>query len=104
MKEVYIQMLEDNIEKIVSGTKTTTIRTHKQYEQIGMFVGETALTVFDGVQFHITNMGHLNIKQAGGKEEMIKSENFRSEGPSFNIVKNWLDGIGKMYVYKIEKI
>ena len=104
MREVYVQMLDDNVDKILEGKKTTTIRSLKQYEQIGVFVGETALTLFKGEKFTITNMGNLNITEAGGKEEMWESECFRSEGPKYSMAINWLEGKGKMYVYRIERI
>lgn len=97
-------MSDDNIDKILLGKKTTTIRSKRNNEQIGLFVGETAITSFGGRDFLITNKGLLTVKEAGGKEKMIESESFDDNGPKFKQTEDWLNGHGKLYVYEIKKI
>lgn len=104
MNRVFVPMSEDNIKKILSGEKTTTIRSRRGNEQIGMFVGETSVVSFGGVDFLITNKGSLTIEEAGGKERMLISESFDDEGPKYQQTEDWLNGKGKLYVYEIEKI
>jgi hypothetical protein len=104
MNRVFIPMSTDNIQKILNGEKTTTTRSKRSSEQIGMFVGETCVTSFNGTDFFITNRGLLNIEEAGGKEKMLMSEAFGENGPMFKQTVEWLDGIGKLYVYDINKL
>jgi len=104
MNKVFIPMSSDNVIKLLSGDKTTTIRSKKNSEQIGMFTGETAVTRFNGVDFFVSNKGLLTIEEAGGKEKMLLSESFGESGPKFKQTINWLNGIGKLYVYTFEKI
>lgn len=104
MNRVFIPMSTDNTQKILTGEKTTTTRSKKANEQIGMFVDETCVTSFNGTDFFITNRGLLNIEEAGGKDKMLVSEAFGEEGPMFKQTKEWLDGIGKLYVYDIKKL
>lgn len=104
MNKVFIPMSSDNIEKILSGKKTTTIRSKRTNEQIGMFVNETAVTTFSGVDFLITNKGLLTVDEAGGKDKMIESECFGDNGPLFKQTEDWLNGKSKLYVYELKKI
>lgn len=104
MNRVFIAMSSDNIDKILSGKKTTTVRSQRASEQIGMFVNEKAITSFGGRDFLITNKGLLTVEEAGGKEKMIESESFGDNGPKFKQTEDWLNGHGKLYVYEIKKI
>lgn len=104
MNRVFVPMSEDNIKKILSGEKTTTIRSKRSNEQIGMFIGETSVVSFSGVDFLITNKGFLTVEEAGGKEKMLISESFGNDGPKYKQTEDWLEGKGKLYVYEIEKI
>lgn len=103
MNRVFIPMSEDNIDKILLGEKTTTIRSKRANEQIGMFIGETSITNFGGRDFLITNKGLLTVEEAGGKDKMISTESFSKEGPKFKQTEDWLNGKGKLYVYEIKK-
>lgn len=104
MNRVFVTMSEDNIKKILSGEKTTTVRSKRASEQIGVSVGETSITTFGGVDFLITNKGFLTVDEAGGKEKMIKSEAFGENGPKYKQTENWLDGSGRLYVYEIRGV
>ena len=104
MNKVFIPMSTDNIEKILSGKKTTTVRSKRANEQIGMFVNETSVTTFGGVDFLITNKGLLSVEESGGKDKMFESECFGENGPLFKQTEEWLNGRGKLYVYEIKKI
>ncbi len=98
-----IQMQPQNVEKILNGTKTTTIR-----ESIpkggNITVGETKIVNFGGKDFYVTNRGHLTIQEAGGLEKMLKSEGLSSiDDFMYNKSKNWAKGNGKMYVFDIKE-
>jgi hypothetical protein len=101
MNRVFVPMSTDNIDKILSGDKTTTIRSKRVSEQIGMFVGETSVTSFRGVEVLIHNRGLLTVDEAGGKETIVKSECFGEEGPKFKQTVDWLNGVGRLYVYDL---
>jgi hypothetical protein len=104
MNRVFIAMSSDNIDKILSGKKTTTVRSQRASEQIGMFVNEEAITSFNGVDFLVKNKGFLTIEEAGGKDKIFESECFGDDGPQFKQTQNWLNGKGKLCVYEIKKI
>jgi hypothetical protein len=104
MNRVFIPMSADNIQKILLGKKTTTIRSKRANEQIGMFIGETSVTNFGGTDFLVTNKGLLSIEEAGGKEKMLRTECFGDMGPIYKQTKDWLDGKGKLYVYEIKEL
>ncbi len=99
-----IQMQPQNVEKILNGTKSTTIR-----ESIpkggNIQVGETKIVKFGGKDFNVTNRGHLTINEAGGVEAIVKSEGLSSVNDfMYQQSKNWANGQGKMYVYDIKPI
>jgi hypothetical protein len=104
MNKVFIPMSPDNVEKILSGKKTTTIRSQRASTKIGLFVGESGITEFGGREFIITNRGPLTIEEAGGKEKMWESESFGENGPMYQQTINWLNGKGTMYVYEIKNV
>jgi hypothetical protein len=103
-ERVTINLQPDNKEKIASGQKTTTIRTQKEFEYIGLPVGATARTTINGLEFNVTNRGLLSIDEVG-KEAILKSEGLASsEDFKFPTSKKWFDGQGKLYVYDFTKI
>jgi alkylated DNA repair dioxygenase AlkB len=103
-ERVTFNLQPDNKEKIASGQKTTTIRTQKEFEYIGLPVGATAKTNINGVEFNVTNRGLLTIGEAGGQEQILKSEGLTSaEEFKFPTSKSWFEGKGKMYVYDFSK-
>jgi hypothetical protein len=103
-EKVTINLQPDNREKIVNGEKTTTIRTQKEFEYIGLPVGTTSKTTINGVKFNVTNRGLFSIDEVG-KEAILKSEGLTSaEEFKFPTSKKWFDGEGKMYVYDFQKV
>jgi hypothetical protein len=99
-----ITMQPQNVEKILNGTKTTTIR-----ESIpkggNIAVGETKIVNFGGKDFNVTNRGQLTINEAGGVEAIVKSEGLSSVNDfMYQQSKNWANGQGKMYVFDITPI
>jgi len=89
-----IKMQPDNIAKILSGEKTTTLRT-----------SNIPSGVYDigGSLFNLTNRGLLSIEEAGGVEAISKSEAFAETGPKFSSTKDFLEGKRKLYVIDITK-
>ena len=99
-----IQMQPNNVEKILNGTKTTTIR-ESILKGGNISIGETKIVNFGGKDFYVTNRGHLTIKEAGGLENMLKSEGLNSiDDFMYNQSKNWANGKGKMYVFDISEL
>ena len=101
MERTTMQMQPQNVEKILNGTKTTTIR-----ESIAkggdIAVGQTKVINFGGKDFNVTNRGHLTIAEAGGVETMLNSEGLSSvDDFMYQQSKNWANGQGRMYVYDI---
>lgn len=100
-----IQMQPANIEKIKAGTKTATIRSQKQADQIGIPVGQTQIRKIGDTSYNITNRGLLTIAEAGGKEKMLKDDGANSENDlMYQQTKDWVNGKGKLYVYDIKPI
>ena len=87
-----IPMQPDNVSKILSGEKTTTLRTNDL---------PSGVYNIGGQQFNLTNRGLLSIEEAGGVEAISKSEVFAKSGPKFSTTKNFLAGRRKLYVYDI---
>jgi hypothetical protein len=102
-ERVTINLQPDNREMIANGQKTTTIRTQKEFEYIGLPVGATAKTTINGVEFNVTNRGLLSIDEVG-RENILASEGLTSaEDFKFPTSKKWFDGQGKLYVYDFTK-
>lgn len=87
-----IPMQSDNASKILSGEKTTTLRTNNL---------PSGIYNIGGQQFNLTNRGLLSIEEAGGVEAINKSEAFAQSGPKFSSTKDFLAGKRKLYVYDI---
>jgi hypothetical protein len=100
-----IQMQPANIEKIKAGTKTATIRSQKQADQIGIPAGQTQVRMIGSTSYNITNRGLLTIAEAGGKEKMLKDDGANSENDlMYQQTKDWVNGKGKLYVYDIKPV
>jgi len=97
-----IAMTSPNVEKIKAGKKTTTTRSQREFENIGIPVGQSATVNFGGQNFTVTNRGLLSIQEAGGKEAMLKSEGYATVNDLlYQQTKDWMNGKGKLYVYDI---
>jgi hypothetical protein len=90
--QLTMAMRSDNIVKILSGQKTTTLRTEDF---------PSGIYKFGGKDFQVTNRGLLSVEEAGGAEAIIKSEAFAETGPKFSSTKEFLEGNRKLYVYDI---
>jgi len=90
-----IPMKPDNVSKILSGEKTTTLRLDNL---------PSGIYNIGGQRFNITNRGLLSIEEAGGVETISKSEAFAKSGPKFPSTKDFLAGKRKLYVYDISPI
>lgn len=100
--KVNIQMQLDNINKILSGNKTTTTRSDSQAKAIGLNIGEKGITYFGNNPFTITNRGRLTIEEAGGKEAMLNSEGVNSDSEfKYQQTRDWVNGKGTLNVYDI---
>lgn len=101
MKKVFVSMTDSNIEKILKGVKTSTVRSKRSAEKINLKEDELGECIFKGKKFFIKNMGELTVDEAGGLEFVWETEGFLSDGPMFNQTKKWLTGQGKLYYYRI---
>ena len=92
-----------NVEKIKAGKKTTTTRSEREFENIGIHVGQSAIVNFGSQQFTVTNRGLLTVQEAGGKEAMLKSEGYATVNDLlYQQTKDWINGKSKLYVYDIK--
>jgi hypothetical protein len=90
-----------NQSKIINGIKTTTIRKENQ---AGLAKGESGIQIVKNTGLVITLRGEMNIEEAGGKEAMLKSEGVKNESEfMFNQSRDWVNGIGTMFVYDIQR-
>ncbi len=87
-----INMQPDNAAKIISGEKTTTLRTNNL---------ASGVYNIEGKLFNLTNRGLLSIEEAGGVDAITKSEVFAETGPKFQSTKDFLAGKRKLYVLDI---
>jgi len=118
---VFMPMGSDNVEKIINGTKTTTLRSKGAADKIGLKPGETGIVNIKGELFEVTNRGPQTIQEAGGLEAVVISEGFptvphkgtegsfkieTNSGPYFTKfphVQKWLQGkIKTLNVYDIK--
>ena len=88
-------MQPDNVQKILSGEKTSTLRTESF---------PSGIYNFGGKDFQVTNRGLLNIQEAGGIDAISKSEAFAQTGPKYSSTKDFLEGKRKLYVYDISSV
>jgi len=64
-KEITISFGEDNVSKILAGTKGTTLRSKQEADKIGIPVGEKAIVTIGGQKFVVTNMGEKMASSPG---------------------------------------
>lgn len=101
-KEVFLQMGKKNIQKILNGTKTTSLRSPNQFTEIGLAPGQSGIATFEGKKFRVTNRGLLSISEAGGQAAMLKSEGVETvEELKFEQSVRWMQGKNRLYVYDI---
>ena len=97
-----ITMAPANVEKIEQGIKTTTIRSEREGDKIGIPVGQSEVRTIGNKSYQVTNRGLLTIEEAGGREAMLKSEGVATEEDlMYHQSKRWFFGNGKLYVYDI---
>jgi hypothetical protein len=116
-----IGFTESNTIKIVTGKKTSTIRSDREASEIGIPVGKTEKVKIGGSEFNVTNRGKLSVQAAGGAEAMVVSEGLPTapdEKNKYEIdvngvkyytmfpeVASWFKGIGQnFYVYNIQPV
>jgi hypothetical protein len=95
LEEPTMVMQPDNVQKILSGEKTTTLRVDNF---------PSGVYNFGGKDFQVTNRGLLNVEEAGGVEAISKSEAFAETGPKYSTTKDFLAGKRKLYVYDITPV
>ena len=99
-----LSMQEDNIAKIENGTKTTTVRTTKQFKAIGLKTGETKIFTIGDNDYYVTNKGQQTVHEAGGLSAVLKSEGVENISDfKFPTTKAWAKGDKdiRLYVYTI---
>lgn len=100
-----IQMQSSNITKIEAGTKTATLRSQRQADEIDIPIGVTETRLIGGKPYNVTNRGLLTVTEAGGKEAILKADGAESENDlMYKQTKDWVNGKGKLYVYDIAPV
>jgi hypothetical protein len=120
-KNQRIPFNESNLTKILTGKKTSTLRSDMEAADIGIPVGKTEKILIEGKEFNVTNRGKMSVEQAGGAEAIAKSEGLPTTPDEnnkyeidvngvkyytmFTSVASWLKGIGEnFYVYNIQPV
>ena len=103
MKQVFVPMTDQNIQKILKGLKTSTLRSFKASQKIGLNERESGYCFFNSKKFIIKNLGLLSVDEAGGFDHVWKTEGFLDDGPMFDSTKKWLKGEGKLFFYSIKE-
>ncbi len=110
-----------NLNNILSGKKTSTLRIDMEADSIGIPAGQTKKIMIGGKLFNVTNRGKMNVTQAGGKAAMVRSEGLPTKPDENNkyIVEvegvkyytastqaqSWMNGTGAdLYVYNIQPV
>jgi len=118
-KVINVALSNSNIDSIIAGEKTTTIRAESQKNKIGLEKGESAFINLRGNKYLITNRGNLTIEEAGGIEAMIKSEGLsttQTEDTPYEILVgkktyyakfkqtvDFMNGVSGLHVYDIRE-
>lgn len=103
-KNVYLSFTPDNVQKIILGEKTSTVKGKSQYEKIGLNIGQSGFMKLNNIVFTITCKGLLTITEAGGVEKMLLKEGLETiDQCMFQQTKDWFLGKRKLYVYEIKK-
>ena len=118
-KVVNIILSNPNIDEILAGNKSTTVRSESQKNKIGLEKGQTGFLNLRGRKYLITYRGNLTVEEAGGKQAMIESEGLSTVKNDYatNPVElgkktyytvygqtaNFLDGRSGIHVYDIRK-
>lgn len=101
-RKVSITMQQHNIDKIIAGTKTSTVRSQREADSIGIPIGESAVVTFGNRDFVVLNNGLMSIDEAGGLENVLRTEGVSSINDfTFQQTKDWANGKGKLYYYTI---
>ena len=87
-----IKFKVDNVLKIKSGEKTTTLRATWNEDGVYNIGGEF---------FELKSRGLLTVEEAGGVDAITQSEAFGEDGPKFERTKDFLEGKRKLYVIDI---
>lgn len=102
MKEIFIPMKDHNIQLILEGKKTTTLRSDESAKRIGLKPEEIGYVYWEGKPFVVYCRGSQTVAQAGGSHAMWVSEGFNITGkPLFKFTEEWLGGKGQLWVYDI---
>jgi hypothetical protein len=94
-KVLSMPMQPENIQKILSGEKTTTLRREQLPEGIYGFGGKR-------FQVSLRSPRPMSVTEAGGVEAISQTEVFGPGGPRYEHTKRFLAGKEKLYVYDIK--
>jgi hypothetical protein len=105
MRVIEIDFYPDNMRLLCAGLKTTTLRSEKQADKIGMLKGEEGKFYIDDNEFIITYLGQVTVLDLGGYDAVWKSEGFKyTGGPKFKQTEYFLNGTMVLHAYRIKKI
>lgn len=102
MKIIQLPMTDENVEKIVAGTKWTTLRSPRAAQIIGLQAGESGIWKMRGIDKIVTCIGLVTCQEAGGPVKLRISEGLGDGAPMFKQTLDWLNGYGKLYLYSIK--
>ena len=104
MKTVFVAFTDKNQEKLLAGTKTSTVRSPQEALKIGLKSGDRAIFILNSQKFNISCLGLVHVEEIGGRLSAEKTENFENNKPMFQSTELWLQGKIKLYYYRITKV
>ncbi len=99
-----LKFFPENLNLIYELKKTSTLRSQREFESIGLGVGKNDTLTIKDKKFKVVCEGLVHVDDLGGREKVWISEGFNYTSPKFKQTLDFLDGKIKLYYYKIEII
>ena len=93
-----------NLDLIYQLKKRSTLRSQKEFESIGLKVGQSDILAIKEKKFKVTCIGFVHVSEIGGRDAVWKNEGFEYTKPKFQQTLDFLDGKVKLYYYTIEAL
>ncbi len=99
MKNIELDFYPEYQELIYDGKKTSTLRTDKQNEAVGLEKGESGLITIKDKQFTVTYTGLVGVDEVGGREHVWRTEGFLHLHISPKFHSTWMFLLGKRQLH-----
>ena len=93
-----------NLDLIYQELKTSTLRSEKEYDLIGLKPGEKGLLKIKDKDFEVECIGLISVEEIGGREKVWKSEGFDYTPIKFQQTRDFLAGKRRLFFYSIKRV